>query len=135
MTHIQRALLSILSLAIAGVLAYELTAERKTAHARTEILQARSDLPRERIAPVLGDLRSAQDARPGTEAGLLITGVEFRAGREEAALAAARAAARREPDNFAAQSALARLAPPGSPEAKQAARRARELNPLADDGS
>ncbi|MBA3301545.1 MAG: hypothetical protein H0T15_06710, partial [Thermoleophilaceae bacterium] len=90
-----RAILCLLSLSIAAALAIELHAERQVADLRVEILTARSDLPPERVAPVLEDLRSAASRRPGTEAGLLQAGVELNAGNERAAERHARVATER----------------------------------------
>ena len=80
----------------------------------------------------LADLRRVSDLRPGTQALLLATGVEFKAKRYAAAVRSAQHATRREPDNFSTWLTLgiARRTAGDQAGARAAFARAHVLNPL-----
>jgi len=125
----ERILLAVVALVVAVGFAVALTAAR--AEDRLNALQF--------SPPTLSaaDLRRAgqleQDAgrlTPGERRGILLANVRLRGGDAQGALAAARAAARREPENAEAWLAVSRAAREADPAlAREALQRLRELVP------
>jgi Flp pilus assembly protein TadD len=84
------------------------------------------------VARALGDLRKVSDVQPGGTAFLAAAGLNFRTRHFAAAARAARRAAKRDPENFAAWVTLgvAQRAIGDEPGARAAFARAHTLNPL-----
>lgn len=125
---VTRAVLAVVALAIAGVLAVQLVAERRLEDA-TETLAA-DPAPADR-ANALDRLDSVADVQPGTEALLAAAAARASAGQDVRAEHLARRAIAREPRNFAAWVTLALALRHTNPAgARRALDRAGELNPL-----
>ena len=125
----ERILLAVVALAVAAGFAVALTAAR--AEDRLNDLRFRPPrLSQADLRRADGLERDAGRLTPGERRAILLAGVRLRGGDEPGALALARAAARREPENAEAWLAVSRAARRTDPElARRALQRLRELVP------
>lgn len=109
----------------------QLYAQRRLDDGReAAFLAGQNALPSDQRRQVLDDLENAGALRPGTDAPVARAYVQVRAGADEEAAGLARGAVEREPENHVTWAALAEALEEIDPAgAREAADRARRLNP------
>ena len=127
---IGRIALALFALAVVAVLAAELRAHDLLANSAGVATQAKPTAAA--VDKQLGDLKTVDDLRPGSQAALAAAALDLRLGRYPAAVQAATRATKAEPDNFSAwvTLAVARGGAGDNAGRRAAFARAHLLNPL-----
>ena len=122
--------IALVALVVAAALVLQLRAHDLLENAKHVLVQPRPSAAE--VDKQLSGLDTVNDLRPGAQGSLAQAGLQFRLHRYRAAVAAARTATKREPDNFSAWTTLAvALAASGDKSgARLANSRAHALNPF-----